>query len=251
MGTVSDYGDVKSITKAVTKKPAPTTTRITSQVSAPYKPSSAIPAIPTAPVAPAAPQAGPVETQNPTIGGLTFDEIQGMIGFLEAKTGLTKEQLAMQDSMIGRTMYQLLKQLNQNHSLALDSLQNDLAGRGILRSGIANKQIGILGQGVNQQASGIAEEAADKKSQLALEASGVEASLAAEIAQTIAAIEQANLEPGVAAALKQQLASLNLQVLNNLAPTTGGGQFTLPVVGGPGKFNPNLSSIPGVRMPRT
>lgn len=74
---------------------------------------------------------------SPQIEGLNAAEIEAALSALEAKYGLTREQLLADQTEIGATYRFLAANLQKARSQALQGVDQDALARGVLRSGIA------------------------------------------------------------------------------------------------------------------
>ena len=100
--------------------------------------SNPAPTAPVAPTAPTAPSGADERIADPT----TFDAntLEEILGALEAKYGLTREQLMAEEGEVGRLYQFVAANLGRMQEQALRSGQEASIGRGILRSGIHLEQ---------------------------------------------------------------------------------------------------------------
>jgi len=147
---------------------------------------------------------------------LTANELQSMLEYLSAQTGLTIAQLAQQAGAVGDAARLMMQQIGRQYQANLDAAQADALRRGIFHSGILAHNVGEVGQERALQEQSARGQAASKLADLQAQLDALVANNQLQAASAGSQILQSNLDPGQQAALQNQLAQLNLGAIPNV-----------------------------------
>lgn len=150
------------------------------------------------------------------LGGLTSDELNAMLDYISAQTGLTVEQLSQQAGALGDAARQLMSNIQQQYVEGIRSSEANAAQRGLGRSGIFARNVGKVGEAKAKQETQVRSEAAAKLSDLQAALSSLVSQNQLKAAQAGSDIVTSNLSAGEQAALQNRLSDLGLGDLTNI-----------------------------------
>lgn len=162
------------------------------------------------------------------VQGLNAAEIEAALTALEAKYGLTREQLLADQTEIGATYRFLAANLQKARSAALEGVDQDALARGVLRSGIAVQNRAEVSNDFAQREAQAEQEKAQRLRAINNALASLDTSLASDKAATAQGIGQEQL------ASKERLADiLRLASTGYTARDAASGRTDIdPVTGG-------------------
>lgn len=166
----------------------------------------------------AAPAAPPAEGggELASVGGLSADQIEAAISFIESQFGQSIAEIAAAGGEAGRVAQNLLAELQRQKRNAVEAQISQLLSRGFLRSGIAARDRARLQEQVAAREAEINSRLQSTLADLARRAEQVKAQTELEKASTISSIESSNIESGTAAALQGRLNEIDLSELDRV-----------------------------------